>query len=200
MTEYTIFDIETLKKISSSNPIPSLPFGLGVIYESKYDTYFKFEPNQIKDFITKLLSAKQLVSKNGLNFDFEVLKKYMTESQILAFQAIPHFDIDKFLREKTGEWVSLKNVGPYTIARYEWDTDKRKTWTMKSEDIPILISRALRLQAEKPELHRQLIDKAIEHCKKDVEVTKILYNLIHEKKPLYYWSKMSKVIKKVDTC
>lgn len=134
-----------------------------VIYNTAQAAYHYYTEEQAADLIAELKSAALVVGYNLLDFDYEVLRAYSSES----LAGLPTVDIMEYLARRLGFRPSLQSVATATLG------------IAKSAD---------GLQAI--HWYRQgLIDKVLEYCQRDVEITKNLYEYGQVHKVVYCWDR-----------
>jgi DEAD/DEAH box helicase domain-containing protein len=134
-----------------------------VTYNTVQAAYHYYTEEQAADLIAELKSAALVVGYNLLDFDYEVLRAYSNES----LAGLPTVDMMEYLARRLGFRPSLQSVATATLG------------IPKSAD---------GLQAI--HWYRQgLIDKVLEYCQRDVEITKNLYEYGQLHKVVYYWDR-----------
>jgi len=113
--------------------------------------------------LDELRSAELVVGYNVLEFDYEVLRGYAN----FPFDRLPTLDLMEHLSRRLGFRVSLDAVATATLR------------VGKSGD---------GLQAIR--WYRQgLIDRVLNYCQQDVEITRQLHEYGRQFKLIYYWDK-----------
>jgi len=136
---------------------------VAVTYNTTVAAYHRYTEGRVRDLIAELRSADLVVGYNVLEFDYEVLSAYTRES----LQNLPTLDIMQDLNRRLGFRLSLESIATATLR------------TGKSAD---------GLQAVR--WYRQgLINKVLDYCQKDVEVTKKLHEHGQQYRFVYYWDK-----------
>ena len=111
--------------------------------------------------ISYLESAPAIVSFNGINFDYEVLRPYGLQPELLYHKS---FDILDQLKKKLGHRVSLESVAQATLGVGKTGSGVE----------------AVRFWKEGK------IDAVIDYCKQDVDITKRIYEFIQKHGFCYY--------------
>ncbi len=160
------FDLETqrtIDEVGGRANIRKLGLAVAVTYSTAAATYRRYTEDQVQDLIEELKSAELVVGYNVLRFDYEVLRAYSDE----PFEELPTVDMLQHLARHLGFRVSLQSVATATLS------------VGKSAD---------GLQAVR--WYRQgLIDKVLDYCQQDVEVTRKVYEYGREHKAVYYWDR-----------
>ncbi len=134
-----------------------------VTYNTAMGAYHRYTESRTKDLVQELQAAELVVGYNILEFDYEVLRGY-TDSPL---KTLPTLDMLEHLARRLGFRPSLDSVATATLR------------TGKASD---------GLQAVR--WYRQgQIDKVLEYCQKDVEITKRLHEYGKQSKLVYYWDK-----------
>lgn len=134
-----------------------------VTYNTALAAYHRYTEDQVQELIQELKSADLVVGYNILEFDYEVLRAYSNE----PFAELTTVDMMEHLAHRLGFRPSLQSVATATLG------------VQKSAD---------GLQAIR--WYRQgLIDKVLDYCQHDVEITKQLYEYGQRHKIVYYWDK-----------
>ncbi|MEM4723644.1 MAG: ribonuclease H-like domain-containing protein, partial [Candidatus Hadarchaeum sp.] len=159
-------DLETkysIDEVGGRNNIKKLGLAAAVTYNTAQSAYHHYTEERVKELIAELKSAELVVGYNLLDFDYEVLSNYSGE----PFATLPTLDMMEYLARRLGFRPSLESVASATLG------------VSKSAD---------GLQAI--QWYRQgLIDKVLEYCQRDVEITKKLYEYGQLRKVVYYWDK-----------
>ena len=165
-SNFVFFDLETqrlLDEVGGRDNIRKLGLAAAVTYSTQQATYHRYTESRVHDLIAELKSADCVVGFNVLGFDYEVLRGYTHD----ALDNLPTVDLMDHLARRLGFRVSLESVATATLR------------TQKSAD---------GLQAVR--WYRQgLLDKVLEYCQKDVEITKLLYEHGKRYKVVYFWDK-----------
>lgn len=160
------FDLETkysIDEVGGRANIRALGLAAAVTYNTAQAAYHHYTEEHVKELIAELKSAELVVGYNLLDFDYEVLSGYSSES----FAKLPTVDMMEYLARRLGFRPSLQSVATATLG------------IPKSAD---------GLQAI--HWYRQgLIDKVLEYCQHDVEITRKLYEYGQLHKVVYYWDK-----------
>ena len=132
-------------------------------YNSAQAAWHRYTESRVQALIDELKSAELVVGYNVIEFDYEVLRGYSDE----RFEKLPTLDLMQHLAQRVGFRLSLASVATATLR------------TGKSAD---------GLQAVR--WYRQgLIDKVLDYCQKDVEITKQVHEYGQHHRFVYYWDK-----------
>jgi DEAD/DEAH box helicase domain-containing protein len=134
-----------------------------VTYHTAAAAYHRYTEGRVQDLIEELRSADLVVGYNVLEFDYEVLSAYSRE----PLQQLPTLDLMQDLSRRLGFRLSLEAIATATLG------------TGKSAD---------GLQAVR--WYRQgQINRVLDYCQKDVEVTKKVHEYGRQYRFVYYWDK-----------
>ena len=160
------FDLETQRtfdEVGGRANVRKLGLAVAVTYNTAMAAYHRYTEGRVKELIEELKSADLVVGYNILKFDYEVLRGYSDE----PFEQLPTVDMMQHLARRLGFRPSLEAVATATLR------------IGKSAD---------GLQAVR--WYRQgLIDKVLDYCQQDVEITKKLYEYGKQYRVVYYWDK-----------
>ena len=146
------FDLETQKSAEDVGGWGNknlMRLSVGVLYSQKEKSYSVYREDEANELINKLLSATLVVGFNVIDFDYHVLSYYST----IDFSSISTLDILKEVKRQIGFRLSLDH-----LAR----------WTLKEGKIGNGLE-AIRL------FRANEFEKLTEYCKKDVDLTRQLY-------------------------
>jgi len=145
----TFFDLETQNEFGKGRDFKGLRMSVGVIF--KNDEYKAFMENGVSFLIDELFSSSLVIGFNLIHFDYNVLKPY-TEKDLFS---LPTLDILKEIQKTLGFRISLDNLARTNLSKEKKGTglDAIKWWRQGN------------------------IQRLIEYCKYDVEVTKEIYEL-----------------------
>jgi DEAD/DEAH box helicase domain-containing protein len=146
------FDLETqytADEVGGWSNIRDMRLAIGVTYAAADDTYRTYTERQVEHLITDLRGADLVVGYNVLRFDYQVLSAYTDD----PLSDLPTVDMLQDLYHTLGWRLKLDNVASATLGE------------SKSAD---------GLQAVRWFRQGQL-DKVIDYCRRDVEVTWKIY-------------------------
>lgn len=163
------FDLETqrtLDEVGGRANVAKLGLAAAVTYNTAMAAYHRYTESRVGELIRELKSAELVVGYNIVEFDYEVLRGYHNE----AFEKLPSLDMLEHLARRLGFRVPLDAVASATLR------------IGKSAD---------GLQAVR--WYRQgHLDKVLDYCQKDVEITRQLYEYGKQFRLVYYWDKQLK--------
>jgi DEAD/DEAH box helicase domain-containing protein len=140
-----------------------LGMAAAVTFNTAMNAYHRYTESRARELINELKASDLVVGFNVLEFDYHVLRGYTSES----LAALPTVDMLEHLMRRLGFRPSLDSVAAATLR------------VTKSAD---------GLQAVRWYRQGQM-DKVLEYCQKDVELTKRLYEYGKQSKRVYYWDK-----------
>lgn len=146
------FDLETqkeAKEVGGWSNIHLMKLAVGVVWDSLEQRFFVYREADAKDLTEKLKSADVVVGFNVVGFDYTVLQPYSS----FDLHEITTFDMLLDIKKLLGFRLSLNHLAEHTLS------------AKKSAD------GLLSLQWFK----EGKIDKIIEYCKMDVEITRDLF-------------------------
>lgn len=168
------FDLETQRlaqEVGGWDNKHLMRLSVGVVYDADEMDYLVFTEDQVSDLIEKLEEYDLVVGFNIKNFDYAVLQPYSVSS----LQKIPTFDILEYIYKKFGFRVSLDTLAKYTLEDSKIaDGIMAVEWFRKGE-----------------------MGKVIEYCKKDVEITKKIFEFGQENGYLVVKRKNSEIVQKL---
>jgi DEAD/DEAH box helicase domain-containing protein len=148
MQNVIVFDVETqysADEVGGWDKIRDMRLAVAVTYSPAQDAYRQYTEQEASQLIADLRDAGLVVGYNVLRFDYEVLRAYTND----PLTDLPTVDMLKDLRHALGWRPKLDNVAAATLG------------TGKS---------ANGLQAVRW-FRQGMLDKVIEYCRRDVEVT-----------------------------
>ena len=160
------FDLETQRtfdQVGGRGNLKKLGLAAAVTYNTARSAFHRYTEGRVNALIEELKSADLVVGYNVLEFDYAVLSAYTDE----PLQRLATTDMMEHLARRLGFRLSLESIATATLG------------TGKVSD---------GLQAVR--WYRQgLIDKVLDYCQKDVEITKKLHEYGQQFKVVYYWDK-----------
>jgi len=149
--------------VGGRSNIQKLRLAAAVTYSTAMSAYHRYTEGRVKELIEELQSADLVVGYNVVEFDYKVLRGYSKA----PLEELPTLDMMQHLARRLGFRPSLEAVATATLR------------VAKSAD---------GLQAVR--WYRQgLIDKVLNYCQKDVEITKNVHEFGKQHRFLYYWNK-----------
>jgi len=146
------FDLETQKsadEVGGWGNIHLMGLAVGVVWDSFEQKYFSFLENEASLLVEKLRAADLVVGFNVKKFDYTVLQPYAN----FDLSEIPTFDMLDDIKAKLNHRLSLNHLAENTLnAKKSADGLVSLQWYKEGK-----------------------IDKIIEYCKQDVEITRDLF-------------------------
>ena len=146
------FDLETQKSsddVGGWDNIHKMKLAVGVLWDSLEEKYFTFLEKESKNLIKKLNAADLVIGFNLVGFDYSVLQPYAD----IDLQEIPTFDMLLDIKKKLGFRLSLNHLAKQNLkAEKAADGLISLKWWKEGK-----------------------IEKIIEYCTKDVEITRDLF-------------------------
>ena len=158
------FDVETKKSFQETGgKKEDLLVSCAVAFAEDTQNFIHFRENQVEELIENLFSASLVVGFNILGFDYYVLKPY-TEKDLFSLVTL---DMMKELQKELGFRLSLDHLAGENLGKGKKGSglDAIK-WYKEGK-----------------------IDKLLEYCEYDVQITKELYDLGKEQGFLYWRDK-----------
>lgn len=169
----TVFlDLETQRtfdEVGGRHNLSRLGLAAAVTYDSITGEYRTYTENEVEELVDELVGADLVVGFNVKRFDYEVLRPYTDH----PLQSIPTTDMLQDIHQELGFRLSLDSVAQATLG------------IGKSAD---------GLQAVRW-FRRGQLDKVIEYCRRDVQVTKKLYEYGCERGYVLYWDRQGRLQK-----
>ncbi len=147
-----IFDLETkrlLNEVGGRQHVRKLGLSGAVTYSSADGEFHRYLEKDVQDLVAELRNADLVVGFNVLRFDYEVLQAYTA----FPLRSIPTLDMLEEIYRRLGFRVGLDALAQATLG------------TQKSAD-GLMAVRWYR-QGE--------LEKLLDYCQQDVEVTRQLY-------------------------
>ena len=176
------FDLETQKSAEEVggwdlDKIAKMRMSVGVVWDSQDQDYFVYEEKDAKNLIEKLRTADLVVGFNVIGFDYEVLQPYCAKYNL-------DFDLKSDINTTCDMLVDVKNLLNFRLSLNH--LAEHTLNAKKSADG--LIS----LQWYK----EGKIDKIINYCKQDVQITRDLYLHVEEHGYIKFKSRSGKLVQK----
>ena len=165
-TNLIYFDLETqrsLEEVGGRANLRRLGMSAAVTYNTTSSSFHRYTEKRVKALVDELRSAELVVGFNVVEFDYQVLRGYGE----FPFERLPTLDLMEHLARRLGFRVSLDSVSTATLR------------VGKTGD---------GLQAIRWYRQGQL-DKVLDYCQQDVEITKQLHEYGRQFKVVYYWDK-----------
>ena len=149
------FDLETQKSASEVGGWENTAYmklATGVVWDSLDQKFFSYLESEASQLAEKLKTADLVVGFNVLKFDYGVLKPYARDAGIIL-DDITTFDMLIDINKKLGHRLSLNHLAENTLnAKKSADGLVSLQWYKEGK-----------------------IDKIVEYCKQDVEITRDLF-------------------------
>jgi len=149
------FDLETQKSaddVGGWGNIHEMKLAVGVVWDSCEQEYFSYLEGAASQLVTKLRTADLVVGFNVKKFDYGVLQHYASKMDF-DLQEINTFDMLIDVNKELGHRLSLNHLAENTLnAKKSADGLVSLQWFKEGK-----------------------IDKIIEYCKQDVEITRDLF-------------------------
>ena len=155
--EYRIlyFDLETQKSaddVGGWDKVHKMKLAVGVVWDSLAQKFFSYVDSEASQLVEKLKTADLVVGFNVAKFDYGVLQPYATKIDF-DLEEITTFDMLIDINKKLGHRLSLNHLAENTLnAKKSADGLVSLQWYKEGK-----------------------IDKIIEYCKQDVEITRDLF-------------------------
>ena len=165
------FDLETKRsadEVGGWNNIKNMGMACGVVYDSIEEKSFVYDEPQAKDLVRHLQRGDLIVGFNHVGFDYAVLSGYSD----VQFNALPSFDMLVDVTRLLGHRLKLDQLVTATLG------DKKSADGMQS----------LKWVKEGK------MDLVREYCKKDVEVTRRLFEYGSKEGRVYYFDRENEKI------
>ena len=148
------FDLETQKlaqEVGGWSNIDKMKLAVGVTYSTERGDYAVYLEEDVDALIEELTSADVVVGFNTRRFDYVVLSPYLKKG--VSLRKIRSVDMLEHIHKAAGYRVKLDSLATATLGETKSaDGLQSVQWFKEGK-----------------------IDQIIEYCKKDVEVTKKLY-------------------------
>jgi len=166
------FDIETRRgaeEVGGWGNKHLMQMAVGVIYDSLERNYFTFLEEDVDQLIERLRQADLVIGFNLINFDYPVLQPYTN----LDLKKIKTFDMLQDIQNRLGFRLSLNHLARNTL-KIEKIADGLQSlqWFKEGK-----------------------IEKVIEYCIKDVEITRELFRFGVKNNHLLFESKYEGLVR-----
>ncbi len=169
----TIFlDVETQKtfdEVGGRQYLCRLGLAVAVTYDSSSGEYRSYTENEVEELVEELAGADLVVGFNLKSFDYEVLKPYTD----YPLHTIRTADMLQDIYQELGFRLSLDSLAEATLGMGKSANGLQAVrWFRKGE-----------------------LDKVVEYCERDVEVTRKLYEYGCERGYVLYWDRRGQMQK-----
>ncbi len=159
-----VFDLETLRSaydVGGWENLRLMGVACAVVYDSLDRQFHVYDESQVADLVEHLKKGDLIVGFNHLNFDYGVLAAHTTEN----LRALSNFDILADVSRILGHRLKLNSLAAATLGETKSaDGIQSLQWVKEGK-----------------------LDLVREYCKKDVEVTKRVFEYgVKEGKVFYY--------------
>ena len=169
---YGVFDLETRKsaqEVGGWHRADRMGISVAVLYDSELDEYITFREHDIPDLVEHLKRLDLVVGFNNKRFDNMVLSAYTS----FDLNRLPTLDILEEVKNRLGYRLSLDHLGEQTLnAKKSANGLMALKWYKQGR-----------------------IDKIIEYCKKDVEITKDIFLFGFRNQYLLFKNKAGKKVR-----
>lgn len=158
MNQYLVLDLETQKwseEVTGGwNNIAG--FGLAIaVTMTETGGWAKYSEKTVTRLIESLNKEPLIITFNGINFDYEVLRPYGLEPELLYTKS---FDILHEMRQVLGHRVSLESVARATLGEGKSGSGLQAVQWWKEGKV----------------------DEIIKYCRTDVDITRRIYEFIQK--------------------
>ena len=169
------FDLETQKsfaEVGGRGKISELGMSVGVTLNEDSGEAKVYLENDVDDLIRDLGDARMVIGFNIVNFDFEVLKRYTDFNP----KSIPALDMLAVIYAKLGFRISLDGLAEETLGLSKsGDGLDAVLWYREGQ-----------------------WDRLIDYCRRDVEITRSLYNFAKTRGYLVYHDRKTKGKRRIE--
>jgi DEAD/DEAH box helicase domain-containing protein len=166
------FDVETQRtfdEVGGRQNLHLLGLAAAVTFDASTGEYRSYTEDQAQALVDELANADLVVGFNVLSFDYEVLQPYTD----YPLHSLPTVDMLQDVHKQLGFRLSLQALAEATLgAGKSADGLQSVRWYQQGE-----------------------LDKVIEYCKRDVEITRELYEYGREHGCLLYWDRQGRMQK-----
>jgi DEAD/DEAH box helicase domain-containing protein len=166
------FDLESQKLFQDvgGRDASKLLLACGVTWSTERNDFAVYWEQDVQALVNELKSADKVVGFNIINFDYEVLKPYVPNTNFRAFRSVDMLqDIFRTLNFR----ISLDSIAKATLgAAKTADGIQSVEWFRNGE-----------------------LDKVAEYCKADVDITRRVYEFGRENGYVNYYSKLGSKLK-----
>lgn len=149
---YGVFDLETKRsaaEVGGWHRAVRMGMSVAVLYDSGQDVYSTFLEHEVEKLVGALQEMDLVIGFNNSRFDNQVLSAYTAAN----LHALPTLDLLQAIKNRLGYRLSLEQVATHTLGvRKTADGLMALKWFKAGE-----------------------MDRIIEYCRKDVEITRNLY-------------------------
>lgn len=166
------FDLETQRtfdEVGGRHNLDRLGLAVAVTYDSCTDEYHVYTEDQAPELVDELAGADLVVGFNVLSFDYPVLRPYTD----YPLETLPTVDMLRDVHLVLGFRLSLQTLAEGTLGvGKSADGLQAVRWFRQGE-----------------------LEKVIEYCRRDVEITRTLYEFGREHGHVLYWDRTGQMRK-----
>jgi DEAD/DEAH box helicase domain-containing protein len=160
------FDLETQRtfdEVGGRHNLRNLGLAVAVTYNSSSGEYRSFTEKEVEELVEELAGADLVVGFNVKSFDYEVLRPYTD----YPLHTIPTADMLQDIHQELGFRLPLQALAQATLGiGKSADGLQAVRWFRQGD-----------------------LDKVIDYCRTDVEVTRRLYEYGCERGYVLYWDR-----------
>ena len=164
------FDLETQRtfdEVGGRDNLAKLGLAVAVTYDTCKAEYQSYTEDQAHELVEELAAADLIVGFNLISFDYEVLQPY-TDYPLCS---LPTVDMLRDIHQELGFRLPLQALADATLGiGKSADGLQSVRWFRQGE-----------------------IEKVIEYCRRDVEITRRLYEYGCERGHLLYWDRRGQI-------
>ena len=166
------FDLETQRtfdEVGGRQNLSKLGLAVAVTYDSSSEEYHAYTEDQASELVKELSGAGLVVGFNLLSFDYEVLQPYTD----YPLQTLPTVDMLRDIHQALGFRLPLQALAEATLGvGKSADGLQSVRWFRAGE-----------------------LEKVIEYCQRDVEITMKLYEYGRQRGHVLYWDRQGRMRK-----
>lgn len=166
------FDLETQRtfdEVGGRHNLGKLGLAVAVIYDTSTLEYRAYTEDRVEELVEELVQADLVVGFNVVNFDYVVLQPYTD----YPLHTLPTVDLLQDVRQQLGFRLPLQALAEATLgAGKSADGLQSVEWFRQGE-----------------------VDKVIDYCRRDVEITMQLYEYGCQRGHVLYWDRQGQMRK-----
>ncbi|MBF0452675.1 MAG: DEAD/DEAH box helicase [Candidatus Magnetomorum sp.] len=169
---FGVLDIETQRsaqEVGGWHLANKMGISCAILYNSVNDTYETYLDNRIEDLISVMRQMELIVGFNIKRFDYKVLSGYVKTD----YRQLPTLDLLEHVHQRLGYRLSLDHLGQATLGSQKSANGLQALiWWKQGK-----------------------IEEIIEYCKKDVQLTKELYEYGKQNGYVLFRNKAKQVVR-----